>query len=475
MSAPASASASPHPAAPAHTDGLHGMQRIAALVAVLIAVAMATLDTAITNTALPTIAGSIGADSASVIWVVNAYQLAMVAALLPFAALADALGHRRVYIGGLFVFSVASLACGLAYSLPTLAAARAFQGFGAAAVMSVNAALIRFIFPAAKLGRGLGLNAMVVAIAFTIGPTAASLILAVTTWHWLFLVNVPLGLLAIALGWRTLPPGARGAHRFDPGAALLCAGFFGLLILGLGSLAHGSGWAGVLAQWAGAALCCVLLLRRQARHPAPMLALDLFRRPVFALSSLTAICAFAAQGLAFVSLPFLLQNGFGHSQVATGFLLTPWPAIVAVMALVAGPLSDRHPAGVLCGIGLVTLGIGMAALALLGGDAAAPGTGDLVWRLLVCGAGFGFFQSPNLRAIMGSAPAARSGGASGIVATSRLLGQTLGAALVALCFHLSPQHGSVAALWLGCAFAVAGSAASGMRMVVPRAAEAPVR
>jgi DHA2 family multidrug resistance protein-like MFS transporter len=253
----------------------------------------------------------------------------------------------------------------------------------------------------------------------------------------------------------------------------LCAGFFALLILGLGTASHGGGWRAVLSQWAAAAVCCALLLRRQAGHPAPMLALDLFRRPVFALSSLTAICSFAAQGLAFVSLPFLLQQGFGHSQVATGFLLTPWPAVVAVMALIAGPMSDRHPAGLLCGVGLVALALGMAALALLSTDAVQPSTPDLVWRLLLCGAGFGFFQSPNLRAIMGSAPPNRSGGASGIVATSRLLGQTIGAALVAMCFHLVPQRGPMAALWLGGAFALVGAVVSFARLLL--AQDAPGR
>jgi MFS transporter, DHA2 family, multidrug resistance protein len=459
---------------PPHADGLPPGQRVGALLAILIAVCMATLDTAIINTALPNIADNIGTDSASVIWVVNAYQLAMVAALLPFAALGDRLGHRRIYLAGLLLFAASSLACGLAYSLPTLAGARALQGIGAAAIMSVNAALIRFVFPVARLGRALGINAMVVAIAFTIGPTVASAILWVASWHWLFLVNVPLGLGALALGLRTLPASAVHNHDFDTLAALLCAGLFALLILGLGTFSHGGSWHAAALQWAGAALCAGILLRRQAAHPAPMLAVDLFRRPVFALSALTAICAFTTQGLAFVSLPFLLQS-LGHSQVATGFLLTPWPAVVALVALIAGPLSDRYPAGVLAGLGLLVLGIGMACLGLLAGGTGQPGTGDLVWRLILCGAGFGFFQSPNLRAIMGSAPPSRSGGASGIVATARLLGQTCGAALVALCFHLSVAHGPVLALWLGCAFALVGAVASGLRLLIAHDAQLALR
>jgi DHA2 family multidrug resistance protein-like MFS transporter len=382
--------------------------------------------------------------------------------VLPFASLSDVLGHRRVYLGGLLLFILASLFCGLADSLLTLTAARVAQGLGAAAIMSVNTALLRYIYPSKMLGRGLGYNSLVVGLAFTLGPTVASGILSVATWHWLYLINVPLGLLALALGLRSLPAIPMTGHAFDRFAALLCTGLFALLVLGLGTAVHGAQGALTLGLVAVALVCGALLIRRQAGHPAPMLALDLFKRPVFALSSLTAICAFSAQGLAFVSLPFLLQAVLGHSQVATGFLMTPWPAVVAVMALVAGRLADRVSLGLLCGIGLLMLSVGMAALATLSNDATAF---EIGWRMALCGAGFGFFQSPNLKALMTSAPLARSGGASGIVAISRLLGQTLGASLVALCFHLSLSSGPQYALWLGCAFALVGSVASGLRLL----------
>lgn len=450
------------PLSPPRHDGLPTRQRIAALIALSLAVAMANLDTAITNTALPTIGSSIGADPASVIWVVNAYQLAMVATLLPFASLGEIVGHRRIYIAGLILFTASSLACGIAGSLPALAAARALQGIGAAAIMSVNTALIRFAYPARLLGRGVGLNALVVAVSFTVGPTVASAILSVTSWHWLFLINVPIGLLSVALAVRTLPITDRARHDFDVVAALLCAGCFALLILGLGTVAHDGLSPTIMTEWIVAAVFGYALLKRQAHHPAPLLAADLFRRPVFSLSAATSVCSFATQGLAFVSLPFFLQAGLGHSQVDTGFLMTPWPVVVAIMAPVAGRLADRYPAGILGTIGLFILCIGMASLAML---PPAPSTFDIVWRMMMCGAGFGFFQAPNLKALMGSAPAERSGGASGIVATARLLGQTLGAALVALCFHVSGAGGPIAALWAGSAFALAGTVISCLRQL----------
>ena len=453
-------------------DGLAGRQHVLALTAILLSVAMATLDTAIANTALPTIAESLHVSAAQVIWVVNAYQLATIAAALPFAASGEVLGYRRVFATGTLVFTFASLACGLADSLPTLVAARILQGLSGAAIMSVNIALIRFVFPARRLGRGVGMNSLVVALAFTVGPTVASAVLSVASWHWLFLINLPVGLVAVVFATRALPHTERQTHGLDRVAALLCAGLFGCGVLGFESLAHGGAWMPVIAEWTVAAACGVLLWRRQGDHPAPLLAVDLFRARSFTLSALTSICSFSTQGLGFVSLPFLLQSTLGYSAVTTGLLMTPWPAVVAVMALIAGRLADHYPPGLLGGIGLVALGAGMGALALLGPHATPL---DICWRTALCGAGFGFFQAPNLKALMGSVPPRRSGGASGVVATARLLGQTMGAGLVALCFHLMSQsHAPRAALWLGCAFSLAGSVASVLRLAPSARAHTPL-
>ena len=445
-------------------DGLPRRERLEAITAISLTVAMASLDGAIANTGLPTIAADLGSNGAAAIWVVNAYQIALLAALVPLASLGEIVGHRRIYVIGLALFTATSLACGLAWSLPSLVVARALQGLGAAAIMSVNAALVRFSYPASMLGRGVGLNALAVAIGFTAGPTVASLVLSAASWHWLFLINVPIGLPAIWLSLRSLPATPRAEHTFDGASALLCAALFTALALAVGEATHGAGVAAAVLVLI-TLVCGGLLLRRQSGHPAPMLAVDLFRLPDFALSGATALCSFATQGLAFVALPFLLQTALGRSQVATGFLITPWPAVVGIMAPIAGRLSDRYPAGVLGGIGLLILSVGMAAAALLPGDST---TAEIAGVMALCGAGFGFFQSPNLRALMASAPPARSGAASGIVATARLLGQTCGAALVALCLNLSPTRGPEFALWLGCGFSAAGSLTSFLRLVAAR-------
>jgi DHA2 family multidrug resistance protein-like MFS transporter len=444
-------------------DGLPAERRRWAVAAIFTALAMASLDTAIANIALPAIAADLNVSPADVVWVVNVYQIALVATLLPLGALGEIVGHRRIYLGGLLLFTLASLGCACAWSLPSLLTARALQGLGASGLMSVNSALIRFVYPSRLLGRGFGHNALVVATAFTLGPTIASGILAIGPWPWLFAINLPFGVLAIAIGMKTLPRTPRAVHAFDFFGALLAAGCLGLFILGVGSAAHRTSIGLVSIELAAAVLLGGFLIQRHADHPAPMLPIDLFRRPVFALSAATAVCAFAVQGLAFVSLPFYFEDILQRTQVETGLFMTPWPLVVAIMAPIGGRLSDRYPAGILGSLGLVLLGIGMVLLASL---PASPSVANIVWRMVICGFGFGFFQTPNIRAIMSSAPPDRSGSASGIVATARLTGQTVGAALAALCFALSGRDGATLALALGAGFAAVGSVMSFLRLAV---------
>ncbi|SDP49210.1 MFS transporter, DHA2 family, multidrug resistance protein [Ralstonia sp. 25mfcol4.1] len=459
---PAAAAAFPPADSPMTAREKRGMA------AIMIAVSLATLDTAIANTALPNIAADLNSTPAASVWIINAYQLAMVATLLPFAALGGVLGHRRIYLGGVVVFIVSSVVCAMAWSLPSLAAARLLQGVGAAAIMSVNTALISAIFPIHRLGRGVGLNALVVGVSFAVGPTVASVILSFGPWPWLFAVNLPIGLLALVIAWPSLPQTRRSEHGFDPVAAVLNAITFAALIFALGEGVQREPVEYVLAAAAIFVVAFVLLLRRERGHPAPMLPVDLLKRPMFALSTATAVCSFAAQGLAFVSLPFYFEHVLGRNPVETGFLLTPWSAVVAVMAPIAGRLSDRYPPGLLGGIGLAIMAVGMASLAMMPADASVLNIGI---RMAICGAGFGFFQSPNLKALMASAPRERAGGASGVVATARLLGQATGAALVALSFGIAGKHGPTLALSLGAGFAAAAAVASGLRLVTPQSAD----
>jgi DHA2 family multidrug resistance protein-like MFS transporter len=449
---------------PDAADGVPLPARYWAILTIALGLTLAVLDGAIANVALPTIARDVNASPSASIWVVNAYQLAVTISLLPLASLGEIYGYRRVYQWGLVVFTVASLCCALSDSLITLTLARIVQGFGAAGIMSVNGALVRFIYPRRWLGRGVGLNATVGSVASALGPTVAAAILSVASWPWLFAVNIPLGLIAIPIAWRALPETPRSGTSFDAASAGLSAATFGILITAVAGLGHGEALSMVGAELFMALGLGIVLVARQLSRSAPLLPVDLLHIPLFALSVATSVCAFVAQAMALVSLPFLFENTLGRGEVATGLLMTPWPLTVAVIAPFTGRLADRYPVGILSGMGLAAMAAGLFLLSLL---PAHPSTLDIVWRMTICGFGFGFFNTPNNRAILTSAPPARTGGASGMQATSRLLGQTLGAALVALVFGLFPLHGTTMTLVVAGSVSAFAMCVSLTRMAAP--------
>jgi DHA2 family multidrug resistance protein-like MFS transporter len=354
--------------------------------------------------------------------------------------------------------------------MPMLTAARTLQGLGAAGVMSINGALVRHIYPHAKLGQGIGFNAMVVSASLAAGPSVAAGILALGSWPWLFAVNIPIGLLALIVGWRTLPQNQLSGRRFDWLSAALNAFTFGLVISGIDVLTRTKAkFLGAVETAAGLAVGAILVIR-ELRRPRPLVPVDLLADRLFALSVLTSIASFAAQMLAMVALPFRFENHLHLSAVETGLLLTPWPAAVGLAAPIAGWLADRMSTAILCAIGLAALCLGMIALASL---PAAPGDLDICWRMALCGAGFGLFQSPNNRMLLTAAPRERAGAAGGMLGTARLTGQTVGAVLVAILLHTFHDQGEVIALWIGagCA-AVAASVSLSRTMVRPAVASA---
>ncbi|HUB85567.1 MAG TPA: MFS transporter, partial [Rhizomicrobium sp.] len=322
-----------------HPDGLPLPQRYWAIVAIGLGITLAVVDSAIANVALPTIARDLHTNPASSIWVVNGYQLAITISLLPLSSLGDIAGYRRVYLSGLALFTIASLGCAFSTSLPELAAARVVQGFGAAGIMSVNTALLRHIYPQAMLGRGIGINAVVVAVASVVGPTIASAILSVGNWPWLFAVNVPIGIAAVGVSWFFLPRTPPAPHKFDYQSAVLSALSFGFLIGSIDALGHGEGFPLFLLEILVTLGIGYLLVQRQLSLPAPMLPIDLLKIPIFTLSVCTSISSFAAQMLALVSLPFLFQTELHYTAVQTGLLITPWPIAIGIAAPIAGRLS----------------------------------------------------------------------------------------------------------------------------------------
>ena len=462
----------PAAAITAVSDGLPQTERRQAMRVIILGLTLAVLDTSLVNLALPDIARLLQSDAAHSVWVVNAYQLATLIVLLPLSALGERWGYRRVYLVGMAVFAVASLGAMLAQSMAALIAARALQGLGAAGVMAVNAALVRLIYPRAQLGQGMALNSLVVATASMAGPTVAAAILSVASWHWLFAMNLPLGLYIWRLGRRALPanpPSAHDAPRFSAIDLLLNGAMFTLIFLGgsrlgVGAAAQtGGGAAGAWLLLAGLAVGA-LFLWRQRGLAAPLFPVDLLRIPVFALSMGSSVGAFCAQMMGFLALPFLLLQAHGRSHLQAGLLITAWPLATALVAPLAGRLIGRYPDGLLGGIGMAVFAAGLLSLGLM---PAQPADWDMAWRMALCGAGFALFQSPNNHTIVTSAPLHRSGAASGMLGTARLTGQTLGAVLLAAIFALRPGHDGSAeslALLLAAGWAVAAGVCSSLRV-----------
>ncbi len=324
------------------------MRMIVAVLAVQVATVLVVLDAAIANVALPTMAQSLNVSSGDVVLVVTAYQTALVMGLLPLAALGEAIGPRRAYAGGVALFTLASLGCAAAPSLPWLVAARFVQGLGGAAIMSLGVGLMRHAIPPERFGRILGLNTLTVALSSAIGPTLGAAILSVAHWPWLFGVNVPVGIIA-GIAAFAIPSRTGSGHRLDIVSIGLNALAFGAFVLGAEDLATGRWWAGGLL--AVALLAIIALFRRERTKQAPLIPIDLLRLPPFRTAVLASIACFIGQSAGLIALPFFLQHGLGLSALEAGFYLTPWPLGVAVTAPVAGRLADRLPAALLCVIG----------------------------------------------------------------------------------------------------------------------------
>ena len=392
---------------PASADpASRGTSRGLAIATIVLGTMISTLANSITSIALPAMAAELGASPSASIWIVNAYQLAVTVSLLPLASLGDIHGYRVVYLWGLALFTAASLGCGLAGSLPVLILFRVLQAVGAAGLMSVNSALLRYIFPPERLGAGMSIMTLTVAVCSTAGPSLAAAILSVTTWPWLFLMNVPIGIVGFALAWYSAPANPPSGHRFDRISAVLNALTFGLLLIGLDGLAQGAHPLLIACALVAGVAAGVVFVRRQNGMTAPMLPVDLFRLPAFALSVATSVSTYAAQTIAYITLPFYFQVAGGAAQSTVGWMVMPWPAVIMIIAPVSGRLSDRYPAGLLCGVGLAVLTAGLLLLLPLPPDAPL---GAVAWRMALCGIGFGFFQSPNVRTIVSAAPRRATG------------------------------------------------------------------
>lgn len=437
---------------PIEADGLDWPRRLWAALTLLVGIAVTVLDASMANVALPSIARSLSVDASQVVWVVMAYNLVIVVSLLPLSAMAERVGFRRMYVAGMVLLMLASVGAAFSNSLVTLIVARVFQGLASSMLMCLFGGLVRNIYPLAKLSQGISLNAVTVGVMAVLGPSLGAFILELASWPWIFLVIVPL-CMASLFGVRFLPEVPRASERFDWTACLLSMVVFGLSLIGLDILVKFPLWA--LACFALVAVTGTLLLRRSLLQTAPLLPVDLLRRVPVAYAVGASFFSFAAQMSAFVSLPFYFQSVRSFSYADVGMLLGAWAVGVAGMAPMSSWLLRYFSIATLCavGAGCMALGVGTVLVLPLGGSFAW-----LTVAMLLGGIGFGFFQTPNNRALLTGAPRHRSGAAGGLQSITRVFGQGFGTALVSVVFTLAAAFGPTAGVLVSIVCALVATA-----------------
>ena len=402
--------------------------------AVSLALFMGTVDSTIVNVALPTMTADFGTNFQTIQWVVLAFLLGLSVLMLSVGRLADMVGKKRIFLLGLVIFTIGSALCGFSPTVYVLIGSRLIQSIGAAMLLALGVAIVTETWPSEERGKALGFSAGVISLGIVVGPTAGGLIISALTWHWIFFVNVPLGLLALLAVWRYVPPlQPKSSHeQFDfLGAAVFAVALLALL-LGL-TVGQTIGFSDPrilgLFGLAIAALALFVIIERRVRFP--MIDLNLFRNIQFSLNLATGGLTFMAIAAVVFLLPFYLELALSLPVAQVGILMASTPLVLAVLGPLAGSLSDRFGTRPVSVIGLAILMLGYLVASTM--DTTTTPWG-FVLRMLLIGVGMGVFQSPNNSAIMGAAPRNRLGIASGMLSITRTLGQTAGIALLGALF-----------------------------------------
>lgn len=397
---------------------------------------MTTLDSSIVNIGLPSIAHTFHTGiSGTIEWIIIGYLVVIAAVLLTFGRLADMMGRKPIFLTGLAVFTLGSALSGLAPSLLLLILARLFQGIGGALIFSVNVAMITSTFSSHERGLALGLNMVIVSLGVAAGPTIGGVITQYLSWRWIFYVNVPICLVLLLASWfvyKEQHPQREQQEHFDLIGAIMLAIGLAALTLGL-SFGQEWGWlsAGTLAAFTISLVMLGVDVYVEAHIEHPILNLGLVTSRVFAFSNISfMLCMMALFAPGFL-LPFYFEELRGYSIIQTGLLMTPLPLLLAVVAPLSGTLADRLGSRWLSPVGLAIACFGLFLVSLLNAQSAPL---DIIWRLAVIGVGQGLFQSPNTRTMMGAAPSNAQGEASGLLATGRVIGQSMSVALTGTVF-----------------------------------------
>ncbi|MCC6169701.1 MAG: MFS transporter [Caldilineaceae bacterium] len=399
------------------------------MASVAMGIFLSTIDGSIVNVALPTLERVFQTNFAAVQWVVLAYLLTVTTLMLSVGRLADMQGKKRIYLSGFAVFTLGSVLCAISWNIYALIGFRVLQAIGASMVMALGTAILTESFPPTERGRALGIGGAMVSIGIVTGPTVGGLLLDAFSWHWIFLVNLPVGIVGLLLGLRNLPdlrPAVRQPFDFA-GAFSLFAGLMGLL-LAL-TLGQGMGYRhplilGLFGLWL-VMLALFLWIERRVRYP--MINLSMFRNAQFSTNLGTGFLVFISTSGATILIPFLLQGVMGYDVRTVGLMMGVIPFGLGVMAPIAGAMSDRFGSRPITVIGLAIVATGFYSASTLNLDTSITG---YVLRFLPIGIGLGTFQSPNNSAVMGAAPRENLGVASGLLAITRTMGQVTGVAIM---------------------------------------------
>lgn len=444
-------------------EGLPGQERARVMIAVMITTLMGVFDGTMINIALPSMAQAMRVPANIAVWFANGYLLSAAMTLLIFASLAARYGTRPIFLGGLATFTLTSLGCALAKTPEMLIGMRILQGIGGAATLSIAPAILRSVFPGRLLGRVLGLHALLIASSTAIAPVLGGTILDTFSWQWLFAINLIPGTLALVLAGKALPgKPTSGNAAFDTLGAVLSATLLGSTIMAANSLSsHQTASHHETVSWGLLAIISIMAFIWHIRRvQAPLLPPAIFKNGRFTLAALTSLASFISQGITFIALPFLFQSVYGYSPVVSALLFIPWPIGIVLIAPHAGRWADTLSAPLISTIGLAIFIVGLILLAML---PATPAVWDICLRSLVCGIGFGCFQSPNNREMLSNVSREYASYGSGILSIARTFGQCLGAAVVGILLSvMSTESGQTfneqavhIALWVAVAASVA--------------------
>ena len=415
------------------------------LIAVSVAIFMLLLDITVVNVALPDIQRSLHSSFSDLQWVVDAYALTLATFLLTAGSVADLLGRKRVFIAGLFVFTISSAVCGLSTTPLELNLARAVQGTGGAMMFATALALLAQAFHGKERGTAFGVFGAVTGGAVAVGPVIGGVITSGIGWEWIFFVNIPIGIVAVLIAFRKVEdsrdPDATGIDW--AGLVTFSAALFLLVYALVQGNEKGWGSTEIVALLIAAVVLLALFVTVEHMQSRPMLDLALFRRPAFSGANIVAFAVSSSFFAMFLYLTLYIQDVLGYSPVQAGLRFLPSTLLSFAVAPVAGRLSVRVPVRLLLGGGLVLVGAGL--LAMTGLDAGSGWT-VLIPGFILAGSGVGLLNPPLASTAIGVVPHERSGMASGINSTFRQVGIATGIAGLGAIFQHSVTHGTTVAL-----------------------------